>query len=43
MDLIEIRAGGGSLAGIDERRLLRVGPRSAGAKEAASRISGLEP
>ncbi len=32
MDLIEIGAGGGSLAGIDERGLLRVGPRSAGAK-----------
>jgi N-methylhydantoinase A len=31
IDLIEIGAGGGSIAGIDERGLMRVGPRSAGA------------
>jgi N-methylhydantoinase A len=32
IDMIEIGAGGGSLAGIDERGTLRVGPRSAGAE-----------
>jgi N-methylhydantoinase A len=31
LDMIEIGAGGGSIAEIDERGLLRVGPRSAGA------------
>jgi len=31
LDMIEIGAGGGSLAGADDRQLLRVGPRSAGA------------
>jgi N-methylhydantoinase A len=31
IDMIEIGAGGGSLAGVDERGVLRVGPRSAGA------------
>ena len=31
IDMIEIGAGGGSIAGIDEVGLLRVGPRSAGA------------
>jgi len=31
LDMIEIGAGGGSLADIDERRTIRVGPRSAGA------------
>jgi len=31
MDMIEIGAGGGSLAEVDERGLVRVGPRSAGA------------
>jgi N-methylhydantoinase A len=31
IDMIEIGAGGGSIAGIDDRGLLRVGPRSAGA------------
>jgi N-methylhydantoinase A len=31
LDMIEIGAGGGSLAAIDERGLIRVGPRSAGA------------
>jgi len=31
IDMIEIGAGGGSLAEVDERGLLRVGPRSAGA------------
>jgi N-methylhydantoinase A len=31
IDLIEIGAGGGSIAGIDERGLMKVGPRSAGA------------
>jgi N-methylhydantoinase A len=31
IDMIEIGAGGGSLANVDERGLLRVGPRSAGA------------
>ncbi len=31
IDMIEIGAGGGSIAGVDERGLLRVGPRSAGA------------
>ena len=31
IDMIEIGAGGGSIADIDERGLLRVGPRSAGA------------
>ncbi len=31
IDMIEIDAGGGSIASIDEVRLLRVGPRSAGA------------
>jgi N-methylhydantoinase A len=31
LDMIEIGAGGGSLAGIDERGLVRVGPQSAGA------------
>jgi len=31
VDIIEIGAGGGSIAGIDELGLLRVGPRSAGA------------
>jgi N-methylhydantoinase A len=31
MDMIEIGAGGGSIAEIDDRGLLRVGPRSAGA------------
>ena len=30
--LIEIGAGGGSIAAVDERGLLRVGPRSAGAE-----------
>ncbi|MFY0615266.1 MAG: hydantoinase/oxoprolinase family protein [Hyphomicrobiaceae bacterium] len=32
IDMIEIGAGGGSIAEVDERGLLRVGPRSAGAK-----------
>ena len=32
IDMIEIGAGGGSIAEIDERGLLRVGPRSAGAE-----------
>ncbi len=32
VDMIEIGAGGGSLAGIDETGLLKVGPRSAGAE-----------
>ena len=32
IDMTEIGAGGGSIAGIDERGLLRVGPRSAGAR-----------
>lgn len=32
IDMIEIGAGGGSLANIDERRVLRMGPRSAGAQ-----------
>ena len=31
IDMIEIGAGGGSIASVDERRLLAVGPRSAGA------------
>jgi N-methylhydantoinase A len=31
IDMIEIGAGGGSIAGVDPRGLLRVGPRSAGA------------
>ena len=31
IDLIEIGAGGGAIAELDQRRLLRVGPRSAGA------------
>lgn len=31
LDMIEIGAGGGSLAGLDERGMLRVGPTSAGA------------
>ena len=31
LDMIEIGAGGGSLAGIDERGVIRVGPKSAGA------------
>ena len=31
IDMIEIGAGGGSIAEVDERGLLRVGPRSAGA------------
>ncbi len=31
IDMIEIGAGGGSIAGVDERGLLAVGPRSAGA------------
>ena len=31
IDMIEIGAGGGSIASVDERGLLRVGPRSAGA------------
>ena len=31
IDMIEIGAGGGSIADVDERKLLRVGPRSAGA------------
>jgi len=31
IDMIEIGAGGGSLAGVDDRGVLRVGPRSAGA------------
>jgi N-methylhydantoinase A len=31
IDMIEIGAGGGSIAGVDERGLLKVGPRSAGA------------
>ena len=31
LDMIEIGSGGGSIAGIDDRGLLRVGPRSAGA------------
>ena len=31
IDMIEIGAGGGSIASVDERSLLRVGPRSAGA------------
>jgi N-methylhydantoinase A len=31
IDMIEIGAGGGSIAAVDERRLLAVGPRSAGA------------
>ena len=31
VDMIEIGAGGGSIAEIDERGLIRVGPRSAGA------------
>ncbi|MSO76000.1 MAG: hydantoinase/oxoprolinase family protein [Alphaproteobacteria bacterium] len=31
IDMIEIGAGGGSLAGVDDRGLLRVGPKSAGA------------
>ncbi|WP_342133026.1 hydantoinase/oxoprolinase family protein [Hydrogenophaga sp. OTU3427] len=31
LDMIEIGAGGGSLAGVDERGMLRVGPTSAGA------------
>ena len=31
LDMIEIGSGGGSIAGIDERGLLKVGPRSAGA------------
>ncbi|MDX2155827.1 MAG: hydantoinase/oxoprolinase family protein [Hyphomicrobiaceae bacterium] len=32
IDMIEIGAGGGSIAGVDERGLLKVGPRSAGAQ-----------
>jgi N-methylhydantoinase A len=32
LDMIEIGAGGGSIASIDERGLIRVGPQSAGAK-----------
>jgi N-methylhydantoinase A len=32
LDMIEIGAGGGSIAGIDARGLIRVGPRSAGAE-----------
>jgi N-methylhydantoinase A len=32
LDMIEIGAGGGSLAGIDERGVIQVGPRSAGAQ-----------
>jgi len=32
IDMVEIGSGGGSLAEVDERGLLRVGPRSAGAK-----------
>lgn len=31
IDMIEIGAGGGSIAGVDDRGLLKVGPRSAGA------------
>jgi len=31
LDMIEIGAGGGSIAGLDDRGMLRVGPRSAGA------------
>ena len=31
IDLVEVGAGGGSIAWVDERRLLRVGPHSAGA------------
>jgi len=31
IDMIEIGAGGGSLAGVDDRGMLRVGPKSAGA------------
>jgi N-methylhydantoinase A len=45
IDLIEIGAGGGSLASIDERGLMRVGPRSAGAAPgpACYGLGGTEP
>jgi N-methylhydantoinase A len=45
IDLIEIGAGGGSLASIDERGLMRVGPRSAGASPgpACYGLGGTEP
>lgn len=45
IDMIEIGAGGGSIAEIDERGLLRVGPRSAGADPgpACYRRNGTKP
>jgi N-methylhydantoinase A len=45
IDMIEIGAGGGSLATIDERGTIRVGPRSAGASPgpACYGLGGLEP
>ena len=39
IDMIEIGAGGGSIAAIDEVGLLRVGPRSAGAVPAATCVT----
>ena len=45
IELIEIGAGGGSIAGVDEIGLLRVGPRSAGSQPgpAAYGLGGTEP
>ena len=45
IELIEIGAGGGSIAGVDEVGLLKVGPRSAGSHPgpAAYGLGGLEP
>lgn len=45
VDLIEIGAGGGSIAAIDETGLMKVGPRSAGSKPgpACYGLGGLEP
>ena len=45
VDLLEIGAGGGSIAELDQVGLLRVGPRSAGAEPgpACYRLGGTEP
>jgi N-methylhydantoinase A len=45
VDIVEIGAGGGSIASVDESRVLRVGPRSAGAEPgpAAYDQGGTEP
>jgi N-methylhydantoinase A len=45
IELIEIGAGGGSIAGVDEIGLLKVGPRSAGSRPgpAAYALGGTEP